>query len=250
MLTSAMQSDTYTTQYSYNTESTEALLIQLGIYLVMWLFFSIVLWRVFTKAGKPGWHALVPILNNYTMIKIARRPGWWLLLMFIPCVSIVISCIVFWEIGKSFNKSTGFCVGLILLTPIFLPILAFGRSRYWRDDDAPRFGHAAFAGAGGYTGGTTGYGNAGYGNGGHATTGYAPQVAPQAPTPQPPGASGYGIAASAPLPPLLTPAAQPAPAEPVVEPTPTQPPPGWYPDPAGQSALRYWDGVAWTDHVQ
>ena len=26
-------------------------------------------------------------------------------------------------------------------------------------------------------------------------------------------------------------------------------PAGWYPDPSGEHASRYWDGSAWTDHV-
>ena len=39
------------------------------------------LWKVFEKAGEPGWAALVPIYNAIVLLKIAGRPGWWVLLI-------------------------------------------------------------------------------------------------------------------------------------------------------------------------
>jgi hypothetical protein len=87
-------------------------------------------WKVFTKAGHPGWAALIPIYNLYILLKIAGRPGWWLLLFIIPIVSFVIAIIVAIDVSKSFGKGTGFGVGLAFLGPIFYPILGFGDSVY------------------------------------------------------------------------------------------------------------------------
>ena len=52
------------------------------------------LWKVFVKAGHPGWAAIIPIYNVYILLKIAGRPGWWLLLFLVPVVSFVIAILV------------------------------------------------------------------------------------------------------------------------------------------------------------
>ena len=87
-------------------------------------------WKVFVKAGHPGWAAIIPIYNIYILLKIAGRPGWWLLLFLIPIVSLVIAIIVAIDVAKSFGKGTGFGVGLAFLGPIFYPILGFGDATY------------------------------------------------------------------------------------------------------------------------
>jgi hypothetical protein len=87
-------------------------------------------WTVFTKAGQPGWAAIVPIYNLYILLKIAGRPGWWLVLYIIPGVSLVIAIIVAIDVAKAFGKGAGFGVGLALLAPIFYPMLAFGDAQY------------------------------------------------------------------------------------------------------------------------
>ena len=87
-------------------------------------------WKVFVKAGQPGWAAIIPIYNIYVMCKIAGRPGWWVLLMLIPIVSIVIAIIVAIDIAKAFGRGTGFGLGLAFLGFIFYPILGFGDATY------------------------------------------------------------------------------------------------------------------------
>lgn len=87
-------------------------------------------WRVFVKAGQPGWAALVPIYNLFILLKIVGRQWWWLILLIIPFVSIVAAIIVSWDVARSFGKGIGFTVGLILLPFIFYPILGFGSAQY------------------------------------------------------------------------------------------------------------------------
>ena len=88
-------------------------------------------WKVFVKAGQPGWAILVPLYNTYLFIKIAGRPGWWLLLMFIPLVNLVIAAIVAMDIAKAFGQSAawGFVL-LFLLCGIGYLILGFGSALY------------------------------------------------------------------------------------------------------------------------
>lgn len=87
-------------------------------------------WKVFEKAGQPGWACLIPIYNAYILLKIAGKPGWWLLLYLIPIVNIVIAIWTINMISKSFGKDEGFTVGLTLLGIVFWPILAFSDARY------------------------------------------------------------------------------------------------------------------------
>jgi len=88
------------------------------------------MWKVFTKAGQPGWAVIVPIYNMVVLLKIAGKPIWWLILLLVPFVNIVIHFIVHVSLARSFGKGTGFGVGLALVGFIFFPILGFGDARY------------------------------------------------------------------------------------------------------------------------
>jgi hypothetical protein len=87
-------------------------------------------WKVYEKAGKPGWASIIPIYNIIVMLEIVGKPIWWFLLFFIPCVNFVFLIWTYNLLSKSFGKSEGFTVGLVLLSPIFLCILGFGDSVY------------------------------------------------------------------------------------------------------------------------
>ena len=100
------------------------------LWLAVVLLIVVSLWKVFTKAGEPGWACLIPIYNIVVLLKIAGKPVWWILLMLIPFVNFVVAIIVSIGVAERFGKSTGFGIGLALLGPIFYPILAFGDARY------------------------------------------------------------------------------------------------------------------------
>ena len=108
----------------------------IGILLLVVIWISIIAfaivsqWKVFTKAGQPGWACLVPIYNIIILLKIANKPTWWLLMFFIPIANIVFLIMMLNRISLSFGKSSGFTVGLIFLSIIFWGILAFDKSEY------------------------------------------------------------------------------------------------------------------------
>jgi len=107
----------------------------LGIgFMLFWLLIVLVmvasLWKVFTKAGKPGWAAIVPIYNLFVLAEIAGKPAWWGILMLIPFVGIIMFIIVCIALAERFGKGAGFGVGLGLLGIIFFPILGFGDAQY------------------------------------------------------------------------------------------------------------------------
>ena len=88
------------------------------------------MWKVFSKAGQPGWAVLIPIYNVYVLCKIAGRPGWWCLLYIVPIVSMIVAILVSLDVAKQFGKGAGFGLGLAVLGFIFYPILAFGDATF------------------------------------------------------------------------------------------------------------------------
>jgi hypothetical protein len=103
------------------------------LWIVIAILEIVALWKVFIKAGRPGWGAIIPIYNIYLSVKVAKRPGWWWILFFIPILNIVIWFIVAIDIAKSFNKGVGFGILLAIFPTILLLILAFGSATYTFD---------------------------------------------------------------------------------------------------------------------
>lgn len=116
-------------------------LVSIAVYVVV----VIALWKIFSKAGKPGWAALIPFYNIYVLLEVIGRPAWWLaifvaafLISWVPIVGFVVGIatlilyvIMMLDLGKSFNKSTTFSVvALIFFHLIGLLILGFGDAKY------------------------------------------------------------------------------------------------------------------------
>jgi len=104
------------------------------IFFLIWLGVSVLMiasmWKVFAKAGRPGWAAIIPIYNLGIILRIAGKPGWWLLLFLIPLVNLIIGILTYIAFAAKFGKGVGFAFGLFFLGLIFWPILAFGDARY------------------------------------------------------------------------------------------------------------------------
>ena len=100
------------------------------VFLVIGVILLISMWKIFTKAGKPGWAAIIPIYNMIVMLQIIKKPEWWVIFMFIPFVNIIVGLVVLVQFAQTFGKGAGFTLGLIFLPFIFYPILGFGKSTY------------------------------------------------------------------------------------------------------------------------
>ena len=92
--------------------------------------FIIGVWKTLEKAGQPGWGGLIPIYDLYLLTQVAQKPGWWVIMFFIPIANIVFSILLYNEIAKRFGQGVGFTIGLILLPAIFFMLLGFGNYTY------------------------------------------------------------------------------------------------------------------------
>lgn len=109
---------------------------------IVGLFFMIVRWQIFVKAGRPGWEALIPFYNWYIWTKIIGRPWWWIFLLIVPLLNIYIIIVLVRSFARSFGQGVGFTVGLIFLRIIFEPVLAFSSSiRYVGPNGVPLDNH-------------------------------------------------------------------------------------------------------------
>lgn len=141
--------------------------------LALIVFMIVCEWRIFEKAGEPGWKCLIPIYNAYIFMKICWEGKYFLymilgmvaavllssigaasnsgaiagiggFLMIVAYIAIfVIDIIAMIKLAKRFGKSGGFAVGLILLSTIFLAILAFDSSDYDRARTDPGYQSAS-----------------------------------------------------------------------------------------------------------
>jgi hypothetical protein len=193
--------------YNYTYESDGGGLFA-GVLLAVWLLIVIAiyvvtvigLWKMYVKAGRPGWAAIIPIYNWWVWVEMIGKPRWWfwalvasVLLSWIPVVGIILSLLMFvlyllgcLEMAKAFDRGSGTGIGLWLVPFVFAPILGFGDAQYVGVAAAPAGGYAA--------------------------------------APPPPPAGGYAAPAAPPAPPAapVTPVQTPAPAAPVTPVTPAE----------------------------
>lgn len=106
-----------------------------GIGLICWFIFIVILiaamWKIYAKAGKPGWASLIPFYNVWVLLEIVGRPGWWILLFFIPFVNIIVAILVSIDLAKSFGKSAVFGIVLLFIFNVIgYLMLGFGDAKY------------------------------------------------------------------------------------------------------------------------
>ena len=115
-----------------DTQSMEAVyaaLSQYAIFFIVMLVVSIIAqWKIFTKAGKPGWAAIVPIYNLIVLLQSCDLPLWYIVLYIIPFANIYAIFKTYIALAHKFGKSTGFGVLTVFFSAICLPILAFDKN--------------------------------------------------------------------------------------------------------------------------
>lgn len=107
------------------------------VYLALALVWAVAIlaagWKVYAKAGVPGWLALIPIVNVFGLLQVVRRPLWWFFLLLVPIVNLVVLVVVLWDLAKAFGRGLGMALVLLFLTPIGYLVLGFGSAEYQLD---------------------------------------------------------------------------------------------------------------------
>lgn len=112
-------------------ESEELFNTNMFIFIAILVIITIAaLWRIYEKAGKPGWAAIIPIYNIIVLMEIIGKPWWWLLLLLFPLTAFIFAIWSINLLSKSFGQGVGFTIGLLLVGIIFYPMLAFGNYEY------------------------------------------------------------------------------------------------------------------------
>ncbi len=92
--------------------------------LLQWFIFFLIIqvihffgtWKLYKKAGRKAWEALMPVYNAIVLMKIINRPIWWTILLFIPVVNLLMFPIIWIETIRSFGKKSRLDSALVLLT--------------------------------------------------------------------------------------------------------------------------------------
>lgn len=127
----------YYDYYDYSDYDVISALVGLTGLAVIWVIalllmalMIVAMWILFKKAGKPGWAAVVPFYDQYTLYEITWGNGWRFLMLLIPIYNIVLAILTYIRLAKAFGKDEGYAVGLVFLSQVFVPMLAFGSAAY------------------------------------------------------------------------------------------------------------------------
>jgi len=126
----------YTTKTKDYTDSADSWFSSgVGMFLILLaivfgVFMIASMWKIFTKAGRPGWAAIVPIYGTLQLIWTAGKPWWWLLMMCIPFINFVAMVVIYYHLSKAFGKGVGYTLLLLFLPIIGFPMLAWGDATY------------------------------------------------------------------------------------------------------------------------
>ena len=123
---------------NYNDTAYNAAAGVVGLFYVVWMIIClamvviliVALWKLFEKAGRPGWASLIPYYNYYVLFDISFGNGWLFLLLLVPCVNIVFLIMQSFKLATAFGKDMAYGFGLLFLPIIFMPMLAFGDAKY------------------------------------------------------------------------------------------------------------------------
>lgn len=128
-----------------------SILVAVLLVIVLYVLYVIGYWKIFSKAGEPGWKSIVPFLNAHTEFKVTWKTSmFWLWLVLVVLAAIfgtngndqgfiasvlgiaiaVLHIVACSKMSKAFGKGVGYTIGLVFLEPFFIMALGFGDAVY------------------------------------------------------------------------------------------------------------------------
>ncbi|MCX6231770.1 MAG: signal peptidase I [Bacteroidetes bacterium] len=112
----------------------------MSIYAILSLVFFILtltgLWKLFEKAGVPGWNVLIPFYNFYVWLKIINKPLWWYIFILVPFINVFTILLMIVELVKCYKKFGLLEQAVAALLPfIYLPYLGFNKKEEYVHPD-------------------------------------------------------------------------------------------------------------------
>ena len=108
------------------------LLLGIAIAVGFVVFLIVAWWKMYTKAGRPGWSNLIPVYGWVEFFNIAWGNGVYFLFTLIPGVNVLVAILSVQKLSEAFGHGLGFTLGLFFFPYIFIPILGFGKSKHVR----------------------------------------------------------------------------------------------------------------------
>ncbi len=96
------------------------------------VFYVICWWKLYTKAGRPGWAIFVPVYCAIELFNITWGNGVYFLYMLIPGINVLVILWSLLKFSEAYGHGVGYTLGLIFLPFVFIPVLAFGKSKHVR----------------------------------------------------------------------------------------------------------------------
>ncbi|GEM_PF-378577 len=86
-------------------------------FVILYVYYAFAFQKMAKKVSIPDdWFAWVPVLHFVLLLRIANRPLWWIILMFIPIVNIIVQIMIWMDVAKAMRKPEW--VGALAIVPV------------------------------------------------------------------------------------------------------------------------------------
>lgn len=87
-------------------------------------------WKIYVKAGKPGWYSIIPFYRSWVMYDFIFGNGLYMLLTFVPVINVLVIWVTYYKMARVFGQSELMGIINMFFYPVGIWILGFGKAQY------------------------------------------------------------------------------------------------------------------------